>query len=216
MADAEPPSYSTVIGTADQTANLRTAKLPHFYLDGTLIFPSAPPSRASYELNSPPCEAKSASYEVRKIVYKLSTQGTISGTVRSRVDRIYGFRPFRMPSFLINGRRHVLIDGLGNGQVDQVEMVPAWHGDAEWTAEGFFKVKQRPGDRFRKHRSVSWFDPNGRELASEERVERDADGRVKGSPSLQLLVELEERMVDLLIACWCARLWKESLNEIFH
>jgi hypothetical protein len=214
MADSEPPAYSTVVGAISPTANLSTNPLPHFYLDGTLIFPSAPPSRASYELNSPPCEAKSASYEVRKIIYKLSTQGSSSGTVRSRVDRIYRFRPFRMPSFLVSGRRHVLIDGLGRGQVDQVEMVPAWHGDAEWTVDGYFKVKQRASDRFRRHRSVSWLDPKGKVLAVEERVERDTDGKVKGLPGLQLLVEMEEKMVDLLITCWAARLWKEALNEI--
>jgi hypothetical protein len=215
MADGSPPSYSSVIiGASSATTPAVASQLPHFYLDGTLIFPSAPPSRASYELNSPPCEAKSASYELRKIVYKLSTQGSNSGTVRVRVDRIYGFRPFRMPSFLINGRRHVLIDGFGKGQVDQVEMIPAWHGDAEWTVGEYFKVKQRASDRFRRNRSVSWLDPEGRVLAVEERVERDAAGRTKGLPGLQVLVELDERMVDLLVTCWCARLWKESLNEI--
>lgn len=215
MADTEPPSYATVIGAANPTANHRTTQLPHFYLDGTLIFPSAPPARASYEINSPPCEAKSASYEVRKIVYKLSTRSGSSGTIRSRIDPIYGFRPFRMPTFLINGRRHVLIDGLGKGRVEQVEMVPAWHGDAGWTIEGYFKTKQTVSDRFRKRRSVSWVDKKGRVLAVEERVERDTDGRVTGLPGLELLVEMEEKMVDLLVTCWSARLWKEALNEIY-
>lgn len=212
--DSSPPSYSTVIGAINPTANLRTTQLPHFYLDGTLIFPSAPPARASYELNSPPCEAKSAAYEVRKIVYKLSARSSDSGNVRTRVDRIYGFRPFRMPSFLINGRRHVLIDGLGTGQVAQVEMVPTWHGDAGWTAKGFFKTKQAVGDQFKRRASLSWVDWTGRVVAVEERVERDADGKLRGLPGLELLVGLEEKTVDLLVTCWCARLWKEALNEI--
>ncbi|OIW26210.1 hypothetical protein CONLIGDRAFT_634515 [Coniochaeta ligniaria NRRL 30616] len=215
MTDTEPPSYATVVGAANATANHRTAQLPHFSLDGTLIFPSAPPARASYEINSPPCEAKSASYEVRKIVYKLSTRGSSSGTVRSRVDPIYRFRPFRMPSFLINGRRHVLIDGIGEDRVAQVEMVPTWHGDAGWTVEGYFKTRQAPGDRFRKNRSLSWVDKTGRVVAVEERVGRDTDGKVTGLPSLELLVHMEERMVDLLVTCWSARLWKEALNEIY-
>jgi hypothetical protein len=215
MTDMGPPSYATVVGAANPTASHRTAQLPHFYLDGTLIFPSAPPARASYEINSPPCEAKSASYEVRKIFYKLSTRGSSSGTIRSRVDPIYGFRPFRMPSFLINGRRHMLIDGLGGGRVAQVEMVPAWHGDARWTVEGYFRTKQTGGDRFRKHRSVSWVDGKGRVIAVEERVARDTDGKVKALPGLELLVEMEEKMVDLLVTCWAARLWKEALNELY-
>lgn len=215
MTDTDPPSYATVVGAADPTANHRTAQLPHFYLDGTLIFPSTPPARASYEISSPPCEAKSASYEVRKIVYKLSARGRSSGIIRSRLDPIYGFRPFRMPTFLVNGRRHVLIDGLGKGRIEQVEMVPAWHGDAGWTVEGYFKTKQAVVDRFRKHRSVSWVDKKGRVIAVEERVERDADGKVKNLPGLELLVEMEEKMTDLLVTCWSARLWKEALNEIY-
>ncbi|KAB5511703.1 hypothetical protein GE09DRAFT_639319 [Coniochaeta sp. 2T2.1] len=216
MTDSEPPSYSSVIASSDPAVKSHgPTQLPHFYLDGTLIFPSAPPARASYEINSPPCEAKSASYEVRKIVYKLSTHGSSSGTVRSRVERIYGFRPFRMPSFLINGRRHMLIDGLGKGQVDQVEMVPAWHGDASWTVEGYFKAKQSKGDQFRRRRSVSWLDQNDRVVAIEERVERDSYGKVKGLPELQLLAHMDEKMVDLLVTCWSARLWKESLNKMY-
>jgi hypothetical protein len=58
MSPNDPPAYSSVIDTPSPAANLRAAKLPPFYLDGTLIFPSSPPSRATYELNSPPCEAK--------------------------------------------------------------------------------------------------------------------------------------------------------------
>jgi hypothetical protein len=211
MADNQPPPYASVLA-ADPTSPLRTSRPPHFYLDGTLIFPSSPPARASYELSGPPCEAKSASYEVRKIVYKVTT----GRAVRHREERIYRFRPFRMPSCLTAGRRHVLVDGLGARQVDQVEMVPAWHGDASWTVGGYFRVTQARKDRFRRRRSVTWLDGGGRPVAVEERVRRDVHGRVVGLPDLELLVnDMDDRMVDLLVACWSARLWKESLNAIY-
>ena len=206
----EPPSYEA--STSRESGNIQLAsELPHFVLDGTLIFPSPPPSRAMYELNSPPCEAKSATYELRKISYRLNQRG--EGGIRSRVDPIYTIRPFRVPLWFSGGRRHVLVDGLARGSTKEAHMVPSWDSPVGWNVKGLLKSEQQFLDMFRRKGAICWVDRGGRLIAEETRVARKG-GKIERLPGLEVKVQLDERRMDLLVACWVARLWKEAEKDL--
>jgi hypothetical protein len=209
---AEPPSYEVSVGLAGATTS-PNAELPHFVLHGTLIFPSPPPSRAVYELNSPPCDAKSGTYELRKIAYRVSARG--EGGVRSRVDPIYAIRPFRVPLWLSSGRKHVLINGLEKGRTKEAHMAPAWDAPVGWGVKELrLRSEQRFVDRFRRKGAVVWVNRAGVLIAEETRSTRNWEGKVERLPGLKVHIQLEEGLLDILVACWVARLWKEAESEL--
>ena len=153
--DEAPPSYEASTSQARRRPGdeRQPRELPHFVLDGTLIFRSAPPARAAYELNSPPCEANSAMYELRKMVYKPSVRS--EGGVRWRVDPIYSLRLFHRP----NRRRQVLVNGLQRGRTrGEALMAPSWDGPVGWVVKGLLRSEQRWLDVFRDRGPICWFD----------------------------------------------------------
>ena len=93
-------------------------------------------------------------------------------------------------------------------------MVPAWDSPIGWTVKGLLRSEQRFLDRFRRKGAVCWVDRDGRLIAEETRVQRNWDGKVEGLPGLQVKVHLDEGWLDILVACWVARLWKEAERDL--
>ncbi|KAJ9156307.1 hypothetical protein NKR23_g1017 [Pleurostoma richardsiae] len=208
-ANHSPPSYETV-SASDPRAQLATRDLPSFVVDGNLVYPSTPPSRALYELNSPPCEARSHAYTVSKIIYRVAPGGR---RIRSRTEHIYDFKNYRVPLWLFPGVTHVLVQGRTSKTAKEVLMNPGW-GPAAWTVTPrAFRAEQAFVDRFRRRAEICWRDWKGRLVAVEGRLERGHDGRVQTLPRLDVKVELGEKMLDLLVTCWAARLWKEATQN---
>ncbi|KAK3935019.1 hypothetical protein QBC46DRAFT_398434 [Diplogelasinospora grovesii] len=229
QCSSDPPSYESVLELANPRAQLSTNELPSFVMDGTLILhPSTPPSRAMYELSSPPYEALSQNYAVHKVIHKVVSSAGEPHVRISRLVHIYDFRPSRIPLWLLAGR--VLISPpTPESSLAQVEMFPSL-GSLSATATSWtvaymfrtaltgvymFKTDQRITDKFRSRADILWRDQQGKVVAVETRLERDRDdGRVKDLPRLQLKVELDDKMLDLLVASWAARVWREALRDL--
>lgn len=214
-APAQPPSYEAVAGLGPR-AQLPIAELPCFILDGTLIFPNTPPARAMYELSGPPCEAMSRAYTLRKVVHKLSSSASAGGDacIRLSINDIYTFRTFRILLWFSGGRKHVLIHDKTRARFDEALMTP--RGSASWKVGPghLFQAEQRLADRFRSRAGICWLDSHGAVVAVETRLERGEGGTVESLPMLAMRAELQEKLQDLLVACWAARLWKEAVRDL--
>lgn len=60
--------------------------------------------------------------------------------------------------------------------------------------------------RFKKDTSLEWKNEAGEVVAVEVR------GDDMNPPRLEIRREIKERELDLLVACWCARVFRESVD----
>ncbi|KAL6416032.1 hypothetical protein AUP68_00241 [Ilyonectria robusta] len=183
---------------------------PTFILNKCAIHALLEPDRLLYELSNPPCQATTSIYGVEKIRYKTSDrQGEVK--VRSRVDHIYDFHN----NFMSLGMRDVEILGKASSKhvYPKVKMSQGL-GPSSFNIKDHFKVEQPVLDRMQSGTELVWKDNNGVIIAHETLVDRDEQGNVTRLPQLKMKVVLEEKDLDLLVTCWCARLWKEAQKDL--
>ncbi|KAH7176077.1 hypothetical protein EDB81DRAFT_771842 [Dactylonectria macrodidyma] len=183
---------------------------PTFILNQSAIHALLEPDRLLYELSNPPCEAKTSIYGIQKIRYKTSDrQGEIK--TRSRVDHIYDFHNNMMSL----GMRDVEILGKASSKrvYPKVKMSQGL-GPSSFNIKDHFKVEQPVLDRVQSGTELVWKDNKGIVIAHETLVDRDEQGNVARLPQLKMSVVLEEKDLDLLVTCWCARLWKEAEKDL--
>ncbi|KAK2761324.1 hypothetical protein FQN54_001846 [Arachnomyces sp. PD_36] len=66
---------------------------------------------------------------------------------------------------------------------------------------------------FKNSETLQWRDENGKVIAIEtkrEWVEEDKKVTEATKPKLQLIVELDEKLLDFLVVTWCTRNWKDA------
>lgn len=206
----DPPSYSAVV-TSNPRTQIHGSELPSFVLDGTLIFPSDPPSTAMYQLSGDPLVATSHSYELRRLRYKLTSDGAVR---QSRTDVLYQILPSRTPHYLyIGGRTVVLLFGKAESRAtySEANMRPGL-GSGKWKVPGHFRTSTRALNRLKGHCEVQWLDWNsGKLIALEKRSNTlNGTGKAKSLPRLEIKDDMEDRKRDLLVACWVAKLWRQA------
>lgn len=210
--DQDPPTYEQVTGCQPNEQFTGSGRCT-LVLDGCKIYPAEPPSRILYELSSAPCDAIADVYGVQKVRYRLSDAGG-EGRVRYRLDHIYDFKNKTFFS-LRDLRQPVVLEGKTSRKRSYKEVIMAG-GMTGWTtcaAEGHFKAEVPISERFRSDNQILWKNPDGVIVASETRVRRKDDGSLDGMPRLDIREIMGEKDQDLLIACWVARLWRESKSN---
>ncbi|KAH7125062.1 hypothetical protein B0J13DRAFT_151430 [Dactylonectria estremocensis] len=183
---------------------------PTFILNQCAIHALLEPDRLLYELSNPPCEAKTSTYGIKKIRYKTSDrQGEMK--TRSRVDHIYDFHK----NLMSLGMRDVEILGKASSKrvYPKVKMSQGL-GPSSFNIKDHFKVEQPVLDRVQSGTELVWKDNNDIAIAHETLVDRDEQGNVTRLPQLKMRFVLEEKDLDLLVTCWCARLWKEAQKDL--
>lgn len=219
----DPPPYQTTSSPPQQRQHRRLSTEQHatLILDGCTISSQKDPTRVLYETNSPPCEARTTLFGLQKHVY--SELG--DGRTRSRLVHLYDFT-YELLGAGIN--RNVEIKGKAGtarsfADVKMVQGGPLG-GTASVRVAGHFRaglssLTSPRGDISWKAEEGSSSDGDGgggRLLAVETRGERNGDdeGGFAVPPRLVVKVEMAERDLDLLVTCWCARLWKEAEKEL--
>ncbi|KAH8658947.1 hypothetical protein BGZ61DRAFT_403929 [Ilyonectria robusta] len=208
------PAYETALADTPPSRNdihvPSPSQPPTFILDKCAIHALLEPDRLLYELSNPPCQATTSIYGVEKIRYKTSErQGEVK--VRSRVDHIYDFHN----NFMSLGMRDVEILGKASSKrvYPKVKMSQGL-GPSSFSIKDHFKVEQPVLDRMQSGTELVWKDNSGVDIAHETLVDRDEQGNVTRLPQLKMKVVLEEKDLDLLVTCWCARLWKEAQKDL--
>lgn len=218
----DPPPYQTTSSPPQQRQHRRLSTEQHatLILDGCTISSQKDPTRVLYETNSPPCEARTTLFGLQKHVY--SELG--DGRLRSRLVHLYDFT-YELLGAGIN--RNVEIKGKAGtarsfADVKMVQGGPLG-GTASVRVAGHFRAG--PSSLTSPRGDISWKAEEGsssdgggggRLLAVETRGERNGDdeGGFAVPPRLVVKVEMAERDLDLLVTCWCARLWKEAEKEL--
>lgn len=203
-AAGEPPAYQP---TATPHHNVQpqatTEEFPTLVLDGCRVYSRLNQARILYEVTNPPCEAASSIYGVEKIRYKVSeSNGEMK--VRYRRDHIYDFKS----DYFSFGMRDISIIGKSSSKKD-VSMTRRL-SSSSFSVAGHFKTEQSVKNRVQHGSDISWKSPDGKTLAVENKVEWSKDGRVLEPPRLEIKTRLSENEMDLLVTCWCARVWKQA------
>ncbi|KAF7544110.1 hypothetical protein G7Z17_g10220 [Cylindrodendrum hubeiense] len=207
------PTYESAVNTSPTLNGIHTQSQdqpPTFVLNKCDIYALLEPDHLLYELSNPPCEAKTTIYGIEKIRYKTSQQeGKVK--TRSRVDHIYDFQDV----WTSLGSRDVEILGKASSKrvYPKVKMSQGL-GPSSFKIKDHFSVEKPILERVQSGSELVWKDNEGNVIATETAVERDEQGEVKRPPQLKMKSSLEEKDLDLLVACWCARLWKEARKDL--
>lgn len=66
--------------------------------------------------------------------------------------------------------------------------------------------------RAEEDRRIQWEDGEGNVIVIEHRAVYSKSEGIESPPTLETLIELGERMVDVLVAAWIARVWQEAIH----
>ncbi|KAG6001087.1 hypothetical protein E4U21_004687 [Claviceps maximensis] len=222
MADLPPPSYKDAIS---QSNNSRLPITHHdtLVLDGHTIYPASPPSQFLYQISRSPSQS---SYAVEKWCFRLpdapaahhdgntGPQDHPDTALKSRLHHIYDIQKqtVALPNSLsLSLRPAIKLDGRA-GNRHSYRQVLLQGGHTGWTTcaatEGWFRADVSLRERFKRDGRISWRSRDGLVVAEETRAPRGGDAR--SLPRLEIRAALAERDLDLLVACWVARVFKDA------
>jgi hypothetical protein len=210
----QPPSYDAT----HQQESSAPEDLPILVLDDCHIYSAYAPSRTLYELNSPPAYNTTDVYGIEKMRYRVANTDA-EPSLKSRLDHIYDFKAEFVSKGEFggaNGKNVVL-----TGQTSQKRTFPKVTmsqglSTSSFKAEGLLKADTDLRGRLSrgKANTIIWKDAQGRVIAEETRPQRDKEGKIEEPPRLSIKATVEEKLFDLLVACWCARVWRDAVKDL--
>ncbi|KAF5011771.1 hypothetical protein FDECE_2138 [Fusarium decemcellulare] len=212
-AHAAGPTTSHDAADIDTQQPVAPEDLPTLILDGCRIYSAyAPETRILYELSNPPAEASTTIYGIEKIRWRVADAHS-EPTLKSRTDHIYDFKG----DWLSMNERNVILVGKTSQKrtYPQVTMSQGM-SPSSFKVDGLLKADADLLGRLNQGRNntIIWKDGQGQTIAKETRLQRDKEGKVQELPRLAIQGTLEDKLFDLLVACWCARVWKESEKDL--
>ena len=69
-----------------------------------------------------------------------------------------------------------------------------------------------PGHRSDADRRIQWRDGDGTVVATEHKAVYSKNGGVETSPTLEIVAQVDEKMMGALLAAWMARVWQEAIH----
>ena len=198
-APSQPPTYDNVASRPSR-ANLSPRNQPLiFYLVGDQICPSHDVDKPLYQLNRPPSSGLRDVYHVSKVVYRLSDTGG-EGRIRQKERRIYDFWSNFKMSVDVAGKTDSTATYKG---VCVTSYSTLW---SSCSVKEHFSCGRSMKARIKKDPALEWKSVSGEVLAFEHRGDEAAP------PRLEMRAELPQKELDLLITCWCARVFRESVD----
>jgi hypothetical protein len=220
-----PPSYDLTTSVGPH-AQLHSGDRPSLVLDGPFICSvptstSAAPSSLPvplYEITKTDpslVNGNNETYEVRKLRYRLtSTDGEGDIKARNRSDPIYYFRTTSMLIWYVE--LATIFSSNDDGTMGGYKTTITLSNMVlkEWRVPGHFMAKRRHTKWLGENHEIEWTDWQGRLLAVESVVDRGtgSGGSARGSPSLEIKVDMSAKLRDLLVVCWVGRVWKDALK----
>ncbi|KAF4972328.1 hypothetical protein FSARC_1107 [Fusarium sarcochroum] len=211
-----PPTYDNIQSQpqsqTQQEEQLQAPEdLPTLILDGTKIYSAYAPSRLLYEISNAPADASAKIYGIEKIRYRVA-DADYEPKLKSRVDHIYDFKAdwttLSGSTMKLYGKTHP------KRTYPEVSMSKGLGGTIK--VDDLLKAEAPIRDRLNqgKNNTIVWKDEQGQVLAVETRLQRDKENNVQELPRLAIKAAVEEKLYDLLVTCWCARVWKEAEKDL--
>jgi hypothetical protein len=207
-----PPSYDfeqTQSSPQDNQTNAPDA-LPVLVLDDCKIYSIFAPDRTLYELSNPPCEATRTVYGIEKIRYRVVNDGA-EPKLKHVVDHIYDMGHGRLTL-----SRNVAITGKTSQKRTYKSVIMSRRLGGGIKVDGLLQAEAPLRDRLNQGRNntVVWKDDQRQTIAVETRLQRDKDNNILELPRLAIKANIEEKLYDLLVTCWCASMWKEAEKDL--
>ncbi|KAG5986888.1 hypothetical protein E4U43_005304 [Claviceps pusilla] len=223
--DLPPPSYQDAISHGNNP-HLPITHHDTLVLDGHTIYTASPPSPFLYQIIPSSSSSASATasgsppstYALQKWCFRLPDQDHPDPTtLKSRLHHIYDIhrQTVSLPNSLSLALRPAIkLDGrAGNRHSYREVLLQAGH--TGWTTcaatEGWFRADLPLRDRFRRDGRIAWRSRDGLFVAEETRARRGDDKRAL--PRLAIRAPLREKDLDLLVACWVARVMKQAEGD---
>ena len=170
-------------------------------MDDNLIYPTDPPSTALYHIPRRLTWTGDRVFLERSVPEKIRKNGTIIPTESQALYEIV-MRPYSSTLDLLAKRASCY------GQGKAVMIKHSIFHESNW--EVWF---QR--DLTVKNRKNKWTDPNGNLLATEEKVEKPKDDMsYKQRRVMVIEANIDQKMMNLLVACWTAKVWRELQSTL--
>ncbi|KAK7423075.1 hypothetical protein QQZ08_009242 [Neonectria magnoliae] len=209
-ASEQPPPYE--IDQPRQEQLPAPEELPTLVLNGSQIFSASSPSRILYEISNPPCDASAKIYGIEKIRYRVADASS-EPSLKSRVDHIYDFKGDWTS---LNDRNVELIGKTSQKRTYPKLIMSQGLSTSSFKVTDLLRAEADLRGRLNQGRNniILWKDADGQVIARESKLSRDKEGKVQDLPRLAIEATLEEKFFDLLVACWCARVWKEAEKDL--
>jgi hypothetical protein len=223
-----PPSYDTTqpepSPQLDHDEQIQAPEdLPILVIDNCKIYSAYAPTRTLYRLSNPVYDANRTVYGIEKFRYRIDNTST-EPKLKHTVDHIYDIsrevQLRALPTVHIKGftsskrtYKSVTISdatkvGLGYKVEDDH---PANKEDNE-----LLKTERPFIDLLNQGRgnTVEWKDSSGQVIAVETKLQRDEDKKVAEPPRLAIKATIDDKLYDLLVASWCAVIWREAKSDL--
>ena len=164
-------------------------------MDDDLIYPTLPPSNALYHIPRRLTWIGSSVYLKRNVPERLRRDGT---KVPAESQDLYEIvvRPYSTTVELIGKRASCF--GKGKGIMVRPSI---FHDVWEISFQDEIAVK---------YKKSKWLDHTGKVLATEEKPDKaTADPSYKQRLVMEISVGVNAKMMNLLVACWTAKVWRE-------
>lgn len=196
---SQPPTYDNVASRSSR-ANLSPRNQPlTLYLVGDQVCTSHDVDKPLYQLNRPPSSGLRDVYHVSKVVYRLSDTGG-EGRIRQKERRIYDFWSNFKTSVDVAGKTDSTATYKG---VCVTSYSMLW---SSCSVKEHFSCGRSMKARIKKDPALEWKSVSGEVLAVEHRGDEAAP------PRLEMKAEIPQKELDLLVTCWCARVFRENVD----
>ncbi|MCJ1352490.1 MAG: hypothetical protein MMC33_002474 [Icmadophila ericetorum] len=194
------PLDRTISTFGQGNTTLLTAPLS-LTMDDDLIYPTEPPSTALYHIPRRLTWTGDRVFLERSVPEKIRKNGTVIPTESQALYEIIG-RPYSSTLELVAKRASCY------GQGKAVMVKPSIFHESNWEV-WFQKVLTL------KNRKGKWTDPSGNLLATEEKAEKPKDSMsYKQRRVMVIEADVNQKMMNLLVACWTAKVWRELQSTL--
>ena len=184
---------------------------------GVLIFPSEPPANALYQLSRDLIAGTRIS--ISRIDHEIYTSPSNIPTTRVKDRLVYTFshQIFDDSSIEIIGKRR------GSFPLLLMRRIPRFH-EERWFVSS--PATAKPSSNFvlrcthinvsfpSKSNPYRWYDAHDELVAIEDLLSQNREPH-RGSvtnPPLRIIMPLDQKLMDVLVASWCARVWNHNLR----
>jgi hypothetical protein len=220
-APVENPPAETLgsVGSPQTRSGYRSGPTT-YNLDGQLIFPGPPPCNASHALKFA-LRSEGLGNKIFKVMPRASTKTQTNAYIEDIKDKeLYDISSISSfgsgnPAFAISGKRQSVYRGEGKLKRNRSLGLTSQIGKQVWecTFGNECKLKSRHRDEW-----IEWLGSEGQVIARERKREREKKGSSVSNqeikPELEVLRTEDEKVVDLLITVWCAKLWFEETENL--
>lgn len=212
--DPDLPRYNSILNEG----NIVQPRTIH--IDGVLIFPSEPPANALYQLSRDLLAGTRISIQrIDHEIHTLSNRGP-RARVKDRLLYTFSHRMFDDRFIEIVGKRKECFGEISMAKISSFRK-HTWDVRPSITSRIGTGHSQIACKQTRKwlpsgnDKPQEWRDAKGLLIAIEDVLSLGpgSEGILITNPSIRIVEPLEQKLMDLLVTAWCARIWNQNLKS---